>query len=317
MYKVFLLLSVLIVSGCNSDKSVFVSPVYVSPEYVEQETLIKVYDRTATGGEMCFLTKKDEIYEYWEFFYGTDPKQKKAFCKLTDRKIYQMGDEDIPNYSWWETANGLATNNNYRGKSYNKEREKSLNCLADNFLQLTNDQKLDVMKKYSRESGFSHGSWERRITWLDKSLVDDVCLDDTCQIIDWRLGEYDQLTLMKEYVVDGKHLLVFIVESGFGIIRSDIYIFKRENRKWTLAAEGLVSNQQFHYITTETSPDNRQIVFKGWNTDYNNTDISRETKEIVCGDNKKIKYTKLKRQAKIPSQITALMIIGGLNIDDL
>ena len=316
MYKVFLLLSVLVISGCKSGKSVFVEPVYVSPEYVEHETLVTVYNRIATGGKMCFLTQKDDKCEYWEFVYGTDPKYKKAFSQLTERKTYRIGDENIPHYNRWETATGFASNKNYRGKSYNKYYEKCLNCLADNFLQLSNDEKLDVMKTYSRESGFYHTSSDR-ITWLNKKLVDDVCLDDTCQIIGSKVGEWDTLTLMKEYVVEGKRLIVLIVKSGFGIIRTHIDVFKEENQHWTLVAEGLVNNQRFHYITTETSSDNRQIVFKGWNPDRDKIDIKLETKEIVCGDNKKIKYTKLKRQAKIPSQITAPMIIGELNIDDL
>lgn len=59
MGKQFFLIIILIIYGCNSANYVYTEPVYVGPEYVEHETLIKLYDPITTGGEIYFLSKKD------------------------------------------------------------------------------------------------------------------------------------------------------------------------------------------------------------------------------------------------------------------
>ncbi len=271
MRKLYFLLIILIIYGCNKANYVYTGPVYVGLEYVEHETLIKLYDPITTGGEVYFLSKKDNQCELWEFSYASDPKYNDAHCKLVSKEIYDIGDERIP-YDTWETATGLEQNfkrhlnsqKSVRRKYRNryKDEERSLNCLADNFLQLSNDEKLEILKKRSRgeEWGPIQLSY-KKITWKSKKFPEDICLEDTCQIIDWGNQQLPWATSYTNQIsVDGKQVFILVVNGYSGLIRSGIYVFKEEDNKWKLVAEGL--KMAMGTIKTEIDQKDRKIIFK-------------------------------------------------------
>lgn len=283
----YLLLAGLLICGCNPTNLFFTEPIYVSTENVEHETLIKLYMPITTGGYVFFLSNKDNKCEYWEFSFGADPKNKDAYCKLENKEIYDIGDARIP-FHKWETAKGLEQNfkrkiNSYKGFGNNfrkryKEEEQSLNCLAGNFLQLSNDERLETLKKLS-----SLNEWtpfrlsDEKIRWKRKKLLEDIWIEDTCQIIDWGNRQLPwAVSYSNDIVVNGEKIFILVVNGFSGLIRSGIYIFKEDSNKWNLVAEG--KKIAFGTIQTENDLKNQKIVF------YESTDKNNLSQEIRIGE---------------------------------
>ena len=312
MNKPFSLIILLLLSSCYTQNNI-VKFFSVGPEYVEYETLIYIPSTVTIGGNICFLRKMDDKCEYLDFVYGIDLNEKYAYGKLIQREIYEIGDERIP-YRHWRTAKGLASNYKRLGKRY-KYLEKCFNCLSDSFLQLSNDKKIEVLKKYSRKEEWSYNQLsEKKITWKSKNFLENICLDDTCQIIDWCCKPLPFASPYSTAInnVNEKRFFVLFIQCFSMFSRTGVYVFKEEKQQWILVAEGKIIDNGISNFTSDIESDKQKILVKQWDRF---TKFNYEERELPCNDNsqekKKITISSVNWSNAEP------IIVGELNVDDL
>lgn len=120
-----------------------VTNISVKADTVKQETLIAIHSKIQDYGTLYFLKNNGDNAIFIQYEYKTDTISKKAKCRKIREIECELNDEIIDKYMW------------YTADSFKKEVqipswEKSFNCIFENFLELTNDEKMSLFENLSR-----------------------------------------------------------------------------------------------------------------------------------------------------------------------
>ena len=107
-------------------------------DYVSNETLVlHYYDKKDNGGKFYFLREYGDKCELIKYSYKVDIKTGKIYCDSRSSEQKMIEDKSIPRK--WDTATSFRMDN--------KSKEKYWNYFSANFLNLSNDDKIEVLDK--------------------------------------------------------------------------------------------------------------------------------------------------------------------------
>ena len=106
---------------------------------LKEETLVTVYSKTQKTGTIEFLRYKDGKCQRLIYSYCVDLKQYAACCTLKSKNYYRIDDNRLPKE--WMTSSV------FRQQKYYK---KYFGCFAENFLELSNDEKIELLEEIAK-----------------------------------------------------------------------------------------------------------------------------------------------------------------------
>jgi hypothetical protein len=136
----WILLSCIDLVGCSATTAIDLSN-------SNHETLIASNYKVIEHGYFTFLVfvKENEVKEL-VYSYSINIKDKKVWCSKSSEKIYNISGTN--RYSKDIT---LRTAEEFRDSQVNSWREKYYACFADNFLDMTNDEKMDLFNSLEKK----------------------------------------------------------------------------------------------------------------------------------------------------------------------
>ena len=106
----------------------------------KNETLIRLYAKIVTSGTLEFLRYEDGCYHLLVYTYRLDKKNNMAYCTFRGEKQYKE-DEDS-SLGCWGTSSEF--------KQFNKSNNPYFRYFSDDFLELSNEEKIRVLDKISK-----------------------------------------------------------------------------------------------------------------------------------------------------------------------
>jgi hypothetical protein len=114
-------------------------------EFNSNETLIVNHSKVIQHGFFTFIVFiNDKEVKELVYIYSIDIKNKKVTCSKSSEQIYSVSDKNryLRNLDFRTAENFKSTQNN-------TWREKYYSCFADNFLDMTNDDKIKLLNRLS------------------------------------------------------------------------------------------------------------------------------------------------------------------------
>ena len=113
----------------------------VSNSYLaKNEMLVKLYAKIITSGTLEFLRYEDGKYYLSVYTYRLDKKNNIAYCTFRGEKQYK--EDEASNLGGWGTSSEF--------KQFNKSNDPYFRCFSDDFLELSNEEKIKVLDKISK-----------------------------------------------------------------------------------------------------------------------------------------------------------------------
>ena len=113
---------------------------YKSNSYLaKNETLIRLYAKIITSGTLEFLRYEDGDYHLLTYTYRLDKKNNTAYCTFREDK--QHKEDEASSLGRWGTSSGF--------KQLNKSLDPYFRCFSEDFLELSNEDKIKVLDKIS------------------------------------------------------------------------------------------------------------------------------------------------------------------------
>lgn len=106
-----------------------------------KETLIATQYKTIENGHLIFIVYMNDIQvKEMNFSYSIDIKDKTVSCSKSSEKVYAIRDkEDYLKSLRLKTAEG------FKKSQQNTWREKYYICFSDNFLSMSNNEKINLL----------------------------------------------------------------------------------------------------------------------------------------------------------------------------
>ena len=116
-------------------------------EKAQKETLIKLYAKIIWNGSLYFLSNKNGNYEMSVYTYRLDKKNKTAYCTFWEKRTLTA--EDIIN----NNLNNIPQNYWMTASEFQKQKNLEVfNYFSDDFLELSNDDKINVLNNISKRN---------------------------------------------------------------------------------------------------------------------------------------------------------------------
>jgi len=111
------------------------------------ETLMLSGYKVIEHGNFIFIVfVNDTAIKELVYFYSIDVKNKKVTCSKGSEKIYNIQDK-----RQYLKSQRFQTAKEFERSQTNTWREKYYACFSDNFLEMTNDEKIDLLNKLSEK----------------------------------------------------------------------------------------------------------------------------------------------------------------------
>lgn len=114
----------------------------VSNSYLaKNEMLVKLYAKIITSGTLEFLRYEDGKYYLSVCTYRLDKKNNIAYCTFRGEKQYKEDEEASLDRYWMTSA---------EFNQFHKSLDSYFRCFSDDFLELSNEEKIRVLDKISK-----------------------------------------------------------------------------------------------------------------------------------------------------------------------
>ena len=107
----------------------------------KNETLIRLYAKIITSGTLEFLRYEDGCYHLSVYTYRLDKKNNMAYCTFRGEKQYKEDEEASLDRYWMTSA---------EFNQFHKSLDSYFRCFSDDFLELSNEEKIKVLDKISK-----------------------------------------------------------------------------------------------------------------------------------------------------------------------
>jgi hypothetical protein len=134
-----ILLSCIELTNCNAESAI---------DLYKGETLIVSQYKIIKHGYFIFLVFINDVeVKELVYSYSIDIENKKISCSKSSERIYNIQDKkNYPKSLRFETAE------EFNRSQINTWREKYYACFANNFLDMTNDEKIDLLNELANKS---------------------------------------------------------------------------------------------------------------------------------------------------------------------
>lgn len=131
-----LALVVMLIESCGNLSKIE----YVSAEKAEEETLITIENKKPRQGYIKFLKAEGGRYRLLTYTYRIEEKAGTAHCTLRSDETYSI-DSDVIKKSWMTASTFQELK--YYGRDFRS--------ISERFLDLSNDEKIELLNELSRE----------------------------------------------------------------------------------------------------------------------------------------------------------------------
>ena len=136
MKKIFIFLICIVLCCCSMYKN---DDCY-NYDIAQKETLIKLWAKTITHGTIDFLRYENGYYRLTVYTYRLDKRKNTSYCTLRRDTLYKKDDLiNIGRGSNWLTSSMF--------KQYEDENQPYFRCFSEDFLELSNDEKIKVLNE--------------------------------------------------------------------------------------------------------------------------------------------------------------------------
>ena len=111
-------------------------------DVAQKEPLIKLYAKIITNGTIEFLRYENGDYRLSVYTYRLDMRKSTPYCTLRSDTLYKK--EDLINIG---RGNNWMTSSMFRQV---ENHEPYFRCFSEDFLELSNDEKIEVMNNLSK-----------------------------------------------------------------------------------------------------------------------------------------------------------------------
>ena len=115
---------------------------YTDYKAVEDEPLIRIYTKNMKSGVIEFIKINENEISLTQFSYYIDNKKKDVTCYKFGNMILSSTDERLNGL--WMTTEMFIHNEGH------KKKEAYWTCFSDDFIDVTNDEKIKILDELSR-----------------------------------------------------------------------------------------------------------------------------------------------------------------------